>query len=343
MDSIASAIVGVTGYEGIVLARLLARHPRFRLIEVTARTYAGQTLGEALPSLTREPIGALPITEAVREAELIFVAAPHGAAGEIAAGFRREGRRVIDLSADFRLRDVAVYAQWYKRPHPAPDILPEAVYGLSELAGDALHGANLVANPGCFPTGALLALTPAVECDLLAPEVIVDAKTAVSGAGRSPTRRTHFVETSDSVTAYGVEGHRHLPEMEQELAARTSGEATQITFIPHLVPMNRGILSTCYATLRPRVTSEAVMGAYRARYAGKPFVTILDFPPETGWVRGSNQCLLSLTVDESRRRLVVVSAIDNLMKGGAGQAVQNANLMYGYDETTGLDQAGVWP
>jgi N-acetyl-gamma-glutamyl-phosphate reductase len=340
--SVSVAVVGVTGYEGANVARLLAIHPHLRLTEAISRSAVGAPLGVALPALAAST--PLIITEAVRDAELVILAVPHGPAAELAARYRREGRRVIDISADFRLRDAHVYATWYGQAHPAPHLLAEAIYGLSEWRHATLRDAQLVANPGCFPTAALLALLPALAAGAIEPDIIVDAKTGVSGAGRSPSRRVHFVETAESVTAYGVGGHRHLPEMEQECAGLRVGDvAPRITFIPHLVPMNRGILATCYATLRQGVTARDVEAAYLDRYRDTPCVHMSEQPPETGWVRGSNRCLISWRVDADRRRLVVISALDNLMKGGAGQAIQNANLMYGLAETAGLPLDGVWP
>jgi N-acetyl-gamma-glutamyl-phosphate reductase len=341
---VSTAIVGVTGYEGAVLARLVAAHPHLHLIEATARSDAGRCLGDALPSLAGTPVAQLPLTESVREAEFVFIAVPHGPASQIAAQCLREGRRVVDLSADFRLHDPDLYATWYGHEHLAPDLLPNAVYGLPEWRRDQLRQATLVANPGCFPTTALLALGPVVAEQLVQPDVIIDAKTGITGGGRSPSRRFLFVENHDSITAYNVNGHRHTPEMVQEFAAQAGdGAAPSVTFIPHLVPMNRGILATCYATLRQDVTAAQVREAYAKHYANEPFIILSDRPPETAWVRGSNRCMIFLAIDENRRRLVVVAAIDNLMKGGAGQAVQNANLMCGFAETAGIDAVGVWP
>lgn len=342
---IPTAIVGVTGYEGANLARLVASHPHLRLIEATARQDLGLPLGQALPALAGLPGAEVRLSETVREAELVFVAAPHGPAGAIAATCRRAGRRVVDLSADFRLPDIALYTHWYHQPHPAPDLLPDAVYGLPEVHRQALQGAALVANPGCFPTAAILALAPIVAAGLIQPNVVVDAKTAISGAGRSPSRRVHFDETHDNVAPYSLGGHRHLPEMELTLAtfAPMPEAAPQITFVPHLVPLNRGLLATCYVTLAPDVTADQFVAAYHNRYAAEPFVQIIDRPPETAWVRGSNRCLIHIAVDETRRRAIIISAIDNLMKGGAGQAIQNANLMLGLSETVGLEMGGIWP
>ena len=340
---IPAAVVGVTGYEGANVARLLIHHPHLRLVEATARTAIGETLGQALPSLAASSVADLPITESAREAELIFLAVPHGRAGEMAADYQREGRRVIDLSADFRLHDPELYATWYQRPHPAPELLPTAAYGLCEWQREAITVARLVANPGCFPTAALLAILPLFAAGLVQPDVVVDAKTGVSGAGRSPSRRVHYAETAESITAYNVAGHRHLPEMEQTVVDIAPTANPRITFIPHLVPMNRGLLATCYATLHAEATAAQVHAAFAEYYAATPFVRMIDRPPETGWVRGSNTCLLHVYVDEIRRRVVAISALDNLMKGGAGQAIQNANLMYGWDETAGLPTEGIWP
>jgi N-acetyl-gamma-glutamyl-phosphate reductase len=341
---IPTAIIGVTGYEGANCARILARHPFFRLVAATARSGIGQPLGSVVPALAASSSRDLLIGEDAGEAGLVILAVPHGPAATLAARFRREGRTVIDVSADFRLRDPAIYARWYGHEHPTPDLLPEAVYGLSEWHREELRGAALVANPGCFPTAVLLAVLPALVQGAIEPDIIADAKTGISGAGRSPSRRVHFAETAESVAAYGVTGHRHLPEMEQELAIwAKSAEAPRLTFVPHLVPINRGILATCYATLRPGVTEAQIHAIYRERSAGAPFVQLIDQPPETGWVRGSNVCLMHVRVDAANRRLIVISALDNLMKGGAGQAVQNANLIFGIEETAGLAAEGVWP
>ncbi len=341
-SSLPVAIIGVTGYEGISLAGLLARHPTFRLVAATARATQGARLAEALPFLTGSPIADLVIGNDPGDAEVVFVATPHGPAAEIAARCRSEGRRVIDISADFRLPDPALYARWYGHAHPAPDLLPTAVYGLCEWRREAVRAADLVANPGCFPTAALLALAPLLAEGLIAPDVIVDAKTGITGAGRSPARRTQFSEIHDSVTAYGMTGHRHLPEMEGQLAALApESPPARVTFIPHLVPMNRGILATCYATLAPGAEANAIHAAFAQYYTSEPFVQMIDQPPETGWVRGTNTCLIHVVTHGER--VIVLAALDNLMKGGAGQAVQNANLMVGLPETAGLAAAGVWP
>jgi N-acetyl-gamma-glutamyl-phosphate reductase len=261
----------------------------------------------------------------------------------------------VDISADFRLKDAAEYAQWYGGEHPAPDLLPDAAYGLTELNRDAVRASKLIANPGCYPESALLALAPAVKAGIIAPEIIIDAKSGFSGAGRGLALNLHFGEAAEGVSAYGLGGHRHLPEIVQEIAAMwppaeaPAPPVPRVTFTPHLVPMTRGILSTCYASLVPgRVPSSDVAqafvrGLYSDTYAGEPFVRIVDAPPSTKQTRGNNMSLVYPTVDPRTDRLVVVSVLDNLVKGAAGQAIQNMNAMLGLPETLGLDAPAVYP
>ncbi len=341
---ISAAIVGVTGYEGAGAARILAQHPNFQITEVVSRSLQGSALSSALPSLASSDAGKLIICEDIQDSEIVFLAVPHGPAADLASRYRAQGRSVIDISADFRFRNPQEYERWYGRPHPAPELLPQAVYGLPEWFRQEIHKTKLTANPGCFPTGAILALAPIWRGHLIEEDIIVNSLTGISGAGRSPTLRAHFVEDAESVTAYAVNGHRHLPEMEgtlQQIAPKYS--APKITFVPHLVPMNRGILTTCYATLRDSATLADAKNALQQAYAAEPFVVLTDTPPETGWARGSNMCFIYCAVQPGSRRLIIISAIDNLMKGGAGQAVQNANIMYQLPETAGLEFVGVWP
>ncbi len=341
---ISAAIVGVTGYEGAGVARILAHHPNFQITEVVSRSLLGTRLSSALPSLASTDAGKLMIREDAQDAEIVFLAVPHGPAAELASRYRAQGRSVIDISADFRFRNPQEYERWYGRPHPFPELLPQAVYGLPEWFRQEIRETKLTANPGCFPTGAILALAPIWQKQLVENDIIVSSLTGVSGAGRSPTMRAHFVEDAESVTAYAVTGHRHLPEMEgtlQKIAPEYS--APKITFVPHLVPMNRGILTTCYATLQSSATLIDVKNALQQAYATEPFVVLTDAPPETSWARGSNMCFIYCAVQPGSRRLILISAIDNLMKGGAGQAAQNANIMYQLPETAGLEFAGVWP
>ncbi len=339
-------IINVTGYAGAELARLLYSHPQAELVSVSGRSAAGRPLAAVFPHLACYD---LTIGEEIGDVDFVFSALPHAASAEACASLVRAGVLVVDISADFRLRDPAEYAQWYGVEHPAPDLLPQAAYGLTELNRDAVRATKLIANPGCYPESALLALAPAVKAGMIGPEIIVDSKSGISGAGRGLALNTHFGEAGESVSAYALGGHRHLPEIVQELAAMwPSAEAPQppapkVTFTPHLIPMTRGILSTCYATLSPGAGAQAVRELYRDFYAGESFVRVVDSPPATKQTRGSNMCLVYPTVDERTERLVVVSVLDNLVKGAAGQAIQNMNAMLGLPETMGLDAPAVYP
>jgi N-acetyl-gamma-glutamyl-phosphate reductase len=337
---IPAAVVNGTGYGGVELLRLLARHPAFALVEVTARSEAGKPVAEVFPHL---PELDLRFTERIERAEVVFVALPDHAAAELVPALLTEGRRVVDLSAAFRLRDAALYPRWYGYPHPAPALLASAVYGLPELTRAALREANLAACPGCYPTAAILALAPTLRAGMIAPDVIVDAKSGVSGAGRTLKLGMHFSEVNEDVSPYGLEGHRHRPEIAQELSAAAGGVPVTLTFTPHLIPMTRGILATCYGTLHDGVTAADVTEAYRAAYADEPFVRIAASAPHTKWTLGSNLCFVHPVVDAEAGRLVAVSALDNLGKGAAGQAVQCANIMCGLPETLGLPAEGVYP
>jgi N-acetyl-gamma-glutamyl-phosphate reductase len=345
---IPAAVVNGTGYGGVELLRLLRHHPVFELVEVTARSEAGKSVAAVFPQLTGLD---LTFTPAVERAELVFAALPDEAAVELVpellaasdpAG-RSSGRRVLDLSAGFRLRDAALYPKWYGYEHPAPALLETAVYGLAEWVRAELPSAQLVACPGCYPTAALLALGPALAAKLIEPDVIVDAKSGVSGAGRTLRLSSHFSEVNEDVTAYGVGRHRHAPEMAQGLRERNGGEPVRLTFTPHLIPMTRGILATCYADLKPGVTAADVRHAYERAYADEPFVRLAAQPPHTKWTAGSNLCFVHPTVTPEGDRLIALSALDNLVKGAAGQAIQCANVMYGLDETLGLPLEGVYP
>jgi N-acetyl-gamma-glutamyl-phosphate reductase len=333
------AVVNGTGYGGVELLRLLARHPTFEVVEVTARAEAGKLVASIFPQLGDM---RLAFTERVSEAKTVFVALPDHAAAEVIPGLLAEGRRVLDLSAAFRLRDAAEFAEWYGYPHPAPDLLRDATYGLVETARETLPQARLVACPGCYPTAALLAVLPALRADLIEPDVIVDAKSGVSGAGRTLRLTSHFSEANEDFTAYGVTGHRHWPEIMQCIRQETGG-TPRLTFTPHLAPMTRGILATCYATLRPGVTAEQVAAAYHDAYANESFVRVVNQPPHTKWTLGSNMCMIMPTIEPHSQRLILISALDNLVKGAAGQAVQAANIMHGLPESLGLPREGVYP
>jgi N-acetyl-gamma-glutamyl-phosphate reductase len=339
---IPAAVVNGAGYGGVELLRLLRRHPIFDLVEVTARSDAGQRVESVFPQLAGLD---LTFSERVEKAEAVFVALPDEASVEVVPSLLAEGRRVIDLSAGFRLRDPALYPEWYGYAHPAPALLEEAVYGLAEWARDRLPSARLVACPGCYPTAALLALGPALNANWIEPDVIVDAKSGVSGAGRTLRLSSHFSEANEDVAAYGVKGHRHLPEITQGLASeRQAGwPAPRVTFIPHLVPMTRGILATCYATLKPGVTAVNIQRLYHNAYSEEPFVRLSESAPHTKWTYGSNLAYIHPFIEPRAGRLIIISTIDNLVKGAAGQAVQCANLMYGLPETMGLPLEGVYP
>jgi N-acetyl-gamma-glutamyl-phosphate reductase len=398
-------IINVTGYAGAELARLLYTHPEAQLTSVSGRSAAGKPLSEVFPHLACYD---LTIGEEIDGVDFVFSALPHAASAAACAPLVRAGIPVVDISADFRLRDPKEYAEWYGGEHPAPDLLSQAAYGLTELNREAVEHSKLIANPGCFPESALLALAPAVKAGIIGPEIIIDSKSGISGAGRGLDLKYHFGEADESVSAYGLSGHRHLPEIVQELAAiwpaetgaergtwlgvgvdsrspgaeRTSALAEMkaqqrvavlkmarewtkkrqdrfiygadqvrpmVTFMPHLIPMTRGILATCYAPLNAgalppgEVAIDAIRELYLDFYAREPFIRVVDSAPATKQTRGNNMCLVFPTVDLRTDRLVVVSVLDNLVKGAAGQAIQNMNAMLGFPETMGLDSPAVYP
>jgi N-acetyl-gamma-glutamyl-phosphate reductase len=325
------AVAGATGYTGQELVRILARHPALQL---TAAMSSGATASRTLPALQRLWNGAItPLSpEMLRDADVVFLALPDAAAADLAPALVDAGVRVIDLSGAFRLKDPAVRSRWYPETRRMPE---DVVYGLTELERPALAKAALVANPGCYPTAALLALAPLAKAGLFLPgsDIIVDAKSGVSGAGKSPSERTHFSECHDSVAAYGVFSHRHGAEIEQGISAT---RAHPINFVPHLVPLDRGILSTVYVRVAPGVTEDRIADEYQQAYASAPFVRLVGTAlPEIKHVAHTNFCDIGWRVDAGGR-MVLVSVIDNLLKGASGQAVQNLNLMLGLDETTGL-------
>ncbi|GAB4454217.1 MAG: N-acetyl-gamma-glutamyl-phosphate reductase [Armatimonadaceae bacterium] len=349
-----AAIIGVSGYGGGELARILARHPQVELVYAASGTYAGKPLAKAFPTLYGTATGELvcqqgDIHEAAAAAEVVFLAQESGAAMESVPVLLEAGKKVVDLSADFRLRDADVYRQWYKMPHTASHLLAEtAVYGLPEWNKAAIRGASLLANPGCYPTATALALAPLLVGNLVETTgIIVDAKSGVSGAGRAKNDLLYkYAEANESVKPYGVGGtHRHTPEIEQTLSTVCDTPIT-LSFTPHLIPMTRGILATCYARLAdPTITIETVLETFQARYADCPFAIVReagDFPA-TKDTAGSNFCHIGAAVDKRTGIVTVVSAIDNLVKGAAGQAVQNMNLMLGLPETAGLEAGGIYP
>ncbi|MDD5095346.1 MAG: N-acetyl-gamma-glutamyl-phosphate reductase [Dehalococcoidia bacterium] len=333
-------IINVTGYIGIDLARILSQHPGVKLVSVTGRSAAGQKLGDVFPHMASVD---MVIDSELRDVEVAFAALPHGDSAKAVVEALERDIRVIDVSADFRLKNSAEYERWYKVKHHAPELLGEAVYGLPELHRAEISGARLIANPGCYPTCSILALAPALREGLIESDIIIDSKSGVSGAGRTLTLNTHFAEANESVSAYGLDGHRHLPEIVQELRVQSGSKPLSVTFVPHLIPMTRGMLSTCYARLRREMKAEQVREVYKDFYRDEQFVKVVDKPPQTKQTLGSNVCLIHPTVDPRTGKLIVISCIDNLVKGGAGQAVQNMNLMLGYPEGMGLGAIAIYP
>lgn len=348
------SIQGVTGYTGVELLRLLARRSDVELVELVGRSAAGQPLSKTFQSLLPLGLNISPDPELTQPeaADFVFLALPHHASAETAAQIleRAPQTRVIDLSADFRLKDVATYEKWYGA-HPASYLLPAAVYGLPELFRDQYTPeTRLVASPGCYPTCSSLALAPAIDAGIVEPDVIIDAKSGVSGAGRGLKQNLHFAEADEATSAYGLDGHRHQPEIEQTLSTVAQGPVS-VLFTPHLVPLVRGMLASCYARFTPEFWNEfgpndaqrKIREIYHEFYAKEPFVQIVDQPPTTKEVAGSNYCFIYPTLDPRTRRLVVISVLDNLVKGASGQSVQSMNLLAGLPETTGLDFLPIYP
>lgn len=344
MSVIRIGIVGGTGYTGVELLRLLARHPHAELTAITSRKEAGLPISDMFPSL-RNVVGLRfsdPREAALEKCEVVFFATPNGIAMEQAAGLLDAGARVIDLAADFRIKDVAEWEKWYGMSHASPQLVAEAVYGLPEVNRDRIRAARLVANPGCYPTAVQLGFLPLVEAGVVDLEyLIADAKSGVSGAGRKAELHTLFSEASDNFKAYGVPGHRHLPEIRQGLAA-IAGKPVGLTFVPHLAPLIRGIHATLYSRLTRAVDVQAL---YAERYADEPFVDVLPpgAHPDTRCVRGANTCRVAIHRPQGGDTVVVLSVIDNLVKGAAGQAVQNMNIMLGLPEATGLEGLPLLP
>jgi N-acetyl-gamma-glutamyl-phosphate reductase len=331
-------IINVTGYVGMELARLLHYHPQVELASITGRSAVGQRMGEVLPHLVDID---MVIEPELGEVTLVFSALPHKTSAEAVVAALERGIKVIDISADFRLREAKDYEKWYGFTHPSPQFLGEAAYGMVELNRHQIASSRLVANPGCYPTSAILALAPAVKQGLIEPDIVIDAKSGVSGAGRALSLGTHFAEANENASAYALEGHRHLPEITQELSGLNPELPLSVTFVPHLVPMNRGILTTCYARLK--LGKQNVQEIYQEFYRGEPFVRVVDAPPQTKQTLGTNLCLIYPTIDQRTERLIVVSCMDNLVKGGAGQAVQSMNIMLGLPEGMALEGAAVYP
>jgi N-acetyl-gamma-glutamyl-phosphate reductase len=346
MNKTKVGIINVTGYVGVELARLLYQHPQVELASVTGRSAAGQRLGDVFPHLTGID---LTIEAELGGVDFAFSAIPHQESAKEVIRLLDRGIKVVDISADFRLKRAAEYSEWYRATHPAPQLLEQAVYGLPELHRSQVASAQLVANPGCYPTGAILALAPAVKAGIIGADIIIDSKSGVSGAGRTVSLKTLFAEVNEDVAAYALDGHRHLPEIIQELQLLSPEPSLSVTFVPHLIPMTRGILTTAYASLvtdkvaASKKELEELRRIYRDFYRDEPFTKVVELPPHTRHTRGNNLCIIYPTIDVRTGRLIVTSSIDNLVKGAAGQAIQNMNLMLSLPETAGLETLALYP
>lgn len=340
------SIIGASGYGGGELARLLAGHPEVELAHLTADSKAGEPMAMLYPNLrsfTDHATTALDAAQVARDSDIVFIALPNGRAMDLAPAIVPRAR-VIDLGADFRFKDPAVYEQWYRMPHASPHLLGVSAYGLTEFHRAEIREAQIVGNPGCYPTAALLAVVPLLRSGKVRLQgIIIDAKSGVSGAGRGASMGTHFSEVNENVKPYNVAGHRHTPEIEQELARQT-GASPAVSFTPHLIPMTRGILVTAYLSLAGVLTAADATGLLQEAYAGEPFVRMLDGElPQTKATTGSNFCDVAVRVDDRSGTVIAMAALDNLVKGASGQAIQNMNLMCGFPETLGLRAPGLFP
>lgn len=340
-------ILGATGYAGQQLLGLLRAHPQIKIEFIASHSYEGQEFSSIYENYSYEfnkvCISNTQVEEYLNKIDLLFIALPHGKAFEITRKALEIGIKVIDLGADFRLNDHEVYEEWYKVPCKGKDLLPQAIYGLTELNREKIANSNLVANPGCYPTANLLGIIPLLKKNLIDTDsIIIDAKSGVSGAGRSISIPGLMCECNESIKAYAVTTHRHTPEIEQE-AGKISKKEVTLTFTPHLVPMNRGILSVIYSKLREDIEEEELKKIYLDEYQEEKFIRIKNTLPETRWIKGSNYCDITIRVDKRTGRVVIISAIDNLMKGAAGQAIQNMNAMFGFEEATGIDFISIFP
>jgi N-acetyl-gamma-glutamyl-phosphate reductase len=341
------SIAGATGYTGIELLRLLVKHPEVEIATLTAESHAGKNIAAVAPSLKgwvdQTLVKLSP--KVAQECDVLFLALPHTTSMEHVPELLKSDCKIIDLSADYRLQDAQVYGDWYQTPHLNPEVIKKAVYGLPELHRKAIQKAQLVANPGCYPTGAILALAPLMQQDWADRQsIIIDSKSGVSGAGRKLSQTTQFCEANESVAAYGLGEHRHTPEIEQELSG-LAGQDLTVSFSPHLMPVTRGLLTTAYVPLKKKMDRQALHDHFAKFYKNERFVRVLEAGQyaNTAHVAGSNFCDIGVQVDTRNQRAIVTSAIDNLMKGASSQAIQNMNLMLGIDETTGLDAPPLFP
>jgi len=340
------AICGASGYTGVELLRLLIGHPHVEIKAVTSERSAGKRLDSIFPHLTGLTDLVLEPLEKERlkdRADIFFLCLPHGTSQEVGAYLLENGKKVIDLSADFRLKDPSTYEEWYKTPHRFKEALKKAIYGLPELYRDEIKKASLIANPGCYPTGVILGLYPALKNKLIKEDsIVIDSKSGVSGAGRKAEVNYSFCEINESFRAYGVTTHRHTPEIEQVLSD-ISGKPINVNFTPHLIPIDRGILSTIYGGLKREIKEDELYSIYRETYRNEPFIRVIDEVPDLKYVKGTNFCDIALRVNKRTGTLIIITAIDNLMKGASGQAIQNMNIMLGLNETTGLKGVSLFP
>lgn len=342
------AICGASGYTGIELLRILALHPHVEVTAVTSEKSAGRGLQEVFPFLSAYgniAFESMDREKLLHKADFFFLALPHGASQEAVHYFFSRGKRVIDLSADYRINDAGTYAQWYGLLHNYKGTLKKAVYGLPEIYRKKIQKARLIANPGCYPTSAILGLMPAVKHGLIDSDtIVIDSKSGTTGAGRKADLGVSFCEVNEGFKAYGIATHRHTPEIEQELSSLAGSKVT-VNFTPHLLPVDRGILTTIYARLTKKIDTKTALGLYHKSYAPEPFVRMLsgDMLPDIKHVRGTNMCEIGVRVNARTNTLIIVSAIDNLVKGASGQAVHNMNLMMGFRETEGLSQLALFP
>lgn len=347
MEKIKASVIGASGYGGAEAVRLLTTHPHVEMVHVTAETQQGQVMSKLYPNLRNfvdQTMIAVEAERIGRDSDVTFVSLPSGKAMHLVPALLEQGCKVIDIAADFRLRDASLYPTWYKFSHVAPAYLEEAVYGLPELHRAAIGTTRLLANPGCYPAASLLALVPLVQSGTVHTEgIVIDAKSGVSGAGRGGGGGLGFSEVNENVQAYGVPRHNHIAEIEQELS-RLASTSVQVVFTPHLIPMTRGILATVYARLARDVSEDEALQLYETAYSAAPFVRVLrDALPQTKATMGSNYCDVTVKIDDRTRTAIAIAAIDNLGRGAAGQAVQNMNLMFHLPETTGLLSPGLFP
>ncbi|QCT04548.1 N-acetyl-gamma-glutamyl-phosphate reductase [Paenibacillus algicola] len=342
------AIVGSTGYGGVELIRLLQHHPNVEITSVISSSSSGVPISDGFPHLTniiKRNLDGVDPAEMAERADLVFTATPSGVSAKLVPQLLEAGLKVVDLSGDFRLKDGAAYEKWYKHDAPDADVLASAVYGLCEIYGEQVREVDFISNPGCYPTATLLGLIPALKAGWIDHSgIIIDAKSGVSGAGRGTSLTTHYAEINENFKAYKVNKHQHIPEIEQVLS-QESGQEVTVTFTTHLVPMTRGIMSTMYAPLLGHYSEEDFIQLYREYYKDRPFVRVRSqgIWPSTKEVSGSNFCDIGFAVDERTGRVTVISVIDNVVKGAAGQAIQNLNLMMGWEESLGLAFTPVYP